>query len=111
MGRRPHATHGGGAVSVQEFIDRFYFQHGPCCAGCDWWHSINSLAGECWRSAPVSGAERIAMLGISGTSMPLPAGHVLTRRDHICGDFKDEFDWSSLPIAYRKRVGAEIARG
>ena len=30
----------------QEIADRFYAQHGPCCAGCDWWHRVNTLVGH-----------------------------------------------------------------
>lgn len=89
----------------QEVLDTFYHRHGPCCAGCDWWHSISSLVGECHQSAMVGGAERWAAIGIENISMPLRAGHVITRREHVCGQFKDEFDWSSLPLPYRKRVG------
>lgn len=72
----------------QEYVDRFYWQNGPCCAGCDWWRHINSVAGECERRAP----------SLDGFPM--------TTRDQHCGDFQDEFDWSSLPIAYRRKVGA-----
>lgn len=96
------------AVYLQEAIDSFYFRHGPCCAGCDWWRHFNSSVGECSRSAPVPGRERADMLGIYGASLPVPAGHILTARDHHCGDFRDEFDWSSLPLPYRKRIGAPV---
>ncbi len=89
----------------QEFLDTYYFDHGPCCAGCDWWRSINTLSGECQRSAPMSGAARLSMLGISGSSLSLGAGHALTNHGHHCGEFKDEFDWASLPLPYRKRIG------
>ena len=47
------------------------------------------------------------MLGMSGCSLLLQAGHILTLRDHHCGDFKDEFDWSSLPKHYLRRIGAQ----
>lgn len=94
----------------QELVDLFYHSRGPCCAGCDWWHSLNSGVGECRRSAPVPGAERIGMLGISGPSLPIEAGHVLTRKEHHCGEFKDEFDWSVLPLAYQKRLGISPPR-
>ena len=89
----------------QEFIDRFYIEHGPCCAGCDFWRHLNSRAGECTRSAPVSAKDRVAMLGMTSPSIHIGGGHVLTPHDHHCGDFKDEFDWSSLPLSYRKRIG------
>ena len=89
-----------------EILDRFYTQNGPCCAGCDWWAYHNSLAGECRKSAPVSGVQRVSMLGIVyGTNYPLSAGHIMTMRDHHCGDFKDEFDWSTLPEHYLRRIG------
>jgi hypothetical protein len=90
----------------QECIDAFYWARGACCAGCDWWRSLNSSIGECTKSAPVAGGERWAMLGVSGCSLHSGAGHVTTSREHVCGEFKDGFDWSSLPLAYRARVGA-----
>lgn len=93
---------------VQEHLDRFYFAHGRCCAGCDWWRSINSIAGECTNAAPVSGVERMDMLGIDWSSHRFGAGHPITSREHVCGQFKDEFDWASLPLPYRKRVGAPV---
>lgn len=74
---------------TQEIIDAFYAAHGPCCAGCDWWRWYNSCAGACIRSAPVSGSERISMLGVSYTSLPLGAGHIMTTREHVCGEFRD----------------------
>jgi hypothetical protein len=46
------------------------------------------------------------MLGIENCSMGLSVGHIVTSQDHVCGDFKDEFDWSSLPLPYQKRIGA-----
>jgi hypothetical protein len=91
--------------TTQEILDRFYFKNGPCCAGCDWWRSISSQAGECTRSAPVPEEQRLAMLDIDWCSKSVGAGHVITRREHLCGDFKDEFDWTSLPLPYRKMVG------
>jgi hypothetical protein len=78
------------AERTQAVVDAFYAQHGPCCAGCDWWRWYNSTVGECIRSAPVSGAERFAMLGITGSSLPLEAGHIMTQRDHVCGEFRDD---------------------
>lgn len=92
--------------SRQEILDDFFWKNGPCCAGCDWWSSINSVAGECTRSAPVTDGNRIAMLGIQGLSTAPGAGHVMTMREHRCGEFRDTFDWSSLPVPYLKRIGA-----
>lgn len=73
----------------QQIIDRFYAKHGPCCAGCDWWRHLNSVVGECIRTVPVSGIQRISMLGITGTSLQPGAGHIMTPREHVCGEFKD----------------------
>lgn len=89
----------------QEFIDKFYWSTGPCCAGCDHWRSLNSLLGECRKSPPAPGVERAGSLGIESCSALIPAGHVLTKRDHKCGAFEDTFDWSILPLSYRRRVG------
>lgn len=75
---------------TQSYVDAFYEKHGPCCAGCDWWRWHNALVGDCTRSAPVAGVERVAMLGFTWTSLPLDAGHVMTLREHVCGEFKDE---------------------
>ena len=95
---------------TQEAVDRFYWSHGgPCCAGCDWWRHFNSVAGDCLRSAPVAEGERWAMLGLSGQSLSTGAGHVVTLRSHVCGEFRDGFDWSSLPPAYQRRVGVHGA--
>ncbi|WP_427023061.1 hypothetical protein ACP4J4_10495 [Aureimonas ureilytica] len=90
----------------QEILDRLYHQRGPCCAGCDWWQHMNSMVGNCTRSVPVSGEARADMLGITFTTRRPPAGHVMTMRDHVCGEFKDTFDWKSLPLSYQKRIGA-----
>lgn len=99
------------ADARQEILDRFYFERGACCAGCDWWASLNSMAGECTKRAPTRESNRFAMLNMHGCSMkPSPgAGHIVTPRDHVCGDFKDEFDWTSLPLAYRAKTGALTA--
>jgi hypothetical protein len=75
---------------TQAIVDAFYKERGPCCAGCDWWRWHNSLVGECIKSAPVSGAERFAMLDIESSSLTPGAGHIMTPREHVCGEFKDE---------------------
>jgi hypothetical protein len=89
----------------QRATDTFYWRQGPCCAGCDWWHHLNTRVGLCTRAAPVAAAERTAMLGIERASMHTGAGHPFTPREHRCGDFRDEFDWTALPLAYRRSVG------
>jgi hypothetical protein len=93
---------------AQEILDSFYWRNGPCCAGCDWWQVVNTVTGCCIKAAPVSGGERLEMLGIGSASLSVGAGHPLTPRAHQCGDFRDQFDWSTLPLAYRKRVGAPV---
>jgi len=94
--------------SVQRAIDAFYWERGPCCAGCDWWRHLNSVLGDCTKSAPVTAEDRYGMTGFSSPTLLPSAGHVITPREHVCGDFKDEFDWSSLTMAYRKDVGAPL---
>ncbi len=79
--------------ATQDAVDAFYKAHGPCCAGCDHWRWHNSVVGECTKSAPVSGRERWSMLGWESVSVELPAGHIMTRRDHRCGEFVDTYDW------------------
>ena len=94
--------------NLQQNIDTIYWSHGPCCAGCDYWLSITTRVGMCRASEPMSGADRIAMLGMSSISMYVGSGHAFTLADHHCGKFKDDFDWETLPLAYRKKVGAPV---
>lgn len=94
---------------VSAILDTFYVTHGSCSAGCDWWAYFNSLTGECRRSAPVAGEQRITMLGMRSPSRVSGAGHVMTLRDHHCGEFKDDFDWSTLPPHYLRRIGRAAA--
>lgn len=77
-------------VSRQDCVDRFYRENGPCCAGCDFWRHLNAAVGECIRTAPVAASERYAMFGITGCSLDPGAGHIMTPRDHLCGEFRDE---------------------
>jgi len=73
-----------------KILEKFREDNHPCCAGCDWWRWINAVLGECHKSSPVSGRERADMLGITAYSFRPKAGHVLTRRDHHCGNFEQE---------------------
>lgn len=75
---------------VQSVVDAFYKKHGPCCAGCDWWRYYNSMVGDCTKHAPVQASERTATLDMRGCSLSPGAGHIMTRRDHVCGDFQDQ---------------------
>lgn len=76
-------------IGKRKAVDKFYQENGPCCAGCDNWRYINSVVGECIKSAPVSESERTSMLGMESCSMTAGAGHILTQRDHLCGGFVD----------------------
>ncbi len=101
------------AIDQRQFVlDKFYTEHGPCCAGCDWWHHINSVIGECRRAAPVPAEQRYSMARLNWNTFPnqqADAGHILTNREHHCGDFKDDFDWSSLSPSYLRRIGRAAA--
>lgn len=92
--------------AAQEFLDEHYWRTGQCCAGCDWWHFITPRKGECHVSKIVPGEERLMSLGIDSCSATVSSGHAITDYDHRCANFKDAFDWTSLPLPYRKRVGA-----
>jgi hypothetical protein len=92
------------AYNRQKAIDIFYMKNGPCCAGCDRWQHVNSTAGDCTKSAPVPAGERWALIGLKFNTWT-GAGHVVTPRHHKCGDFKDSFDWNSLPVNYLQSIG------
>lgn len=94
----------------QESVDAFYAENGPCCAGCDWWAYSTPGAGECRKAAPVSGEQRASLLGMHGYSCHIGSGHPFTPRNHVCGDFRDTFDWSSLPIGYLAKIGGRHLR-
>lgn len=78
---------------TQKYIDDFYKENGKCCAGCDHWDWVNSLVGECKKSAPTDHQSRISMTGITSMTAPPESGHIVTTRDHLCGDFIDTYDW------------------
>lgn len=82
---------------AQDCIVEFYRKHGDCCAGCDHWRWGSSLLGECRKSVPVSGSERLSMLGINWITAKIEAGHIITPREHVCGDFIDTYDWNRDP--------------
>jgi len=90
---------------IQSVIDRYYHQHGECCAGCDWWGWHNSLIGDCTRSAPVSGKERYSMLRMENVSMALDAGHIITPRWHKCGGFADTHPWTKREVLAARMMG------
>jgi len=92
----------------QRLLDAFYWRTGPCCAGCDHWQHVNAMTGECAKAAPVAGADRAGVLGITSSSLAIGAGHPFTPREYGCGDFRDGFDWAQLPLAYRRGVGCPL---
>lgn len=59
------------------------------------------------RKVIVSGKDVLASIGVIGWSGPTPApGFPHTHGDFWCGSFRDEFDWSTLPLDYLRRIGA-----
>ena len=90
----------------QERCDKHYWSHGRCCAGCDHWSSQAGDIGECMSAPPVSGADVLRSLGVDWSTYTPPPGQPYTGHDHVCGAFKDDFDWSTLDADYRKRIGA-----
>lgn len=93
--------------ATQRHVDEFYRQHGPCCAGCDHWRFYNSRVGECTRTAPVSGSDRFAMLGVTHASVQLDSGHIMTPRDHVCGEFSDNYDWGDNGDSQQAQPGGK----
>lgn len=75
-------------MNTRQAVDKFYKENGDCWAGCDWWRYYKSVLGECTKSAPVSSGDRVAMLGAKFNFDP-GAGHIVTPRNHVCGDFID----------------------
>ena len=41
------------------------------------------------------GSERAGMLGMTRVSANVESGHIMTKRDHHCGEFIDSYDWNS----------------
>lgn len=93
----------------QLYVDRFYAKHGKCCAGCDFWSWHNPVVGDCTKSAPVPGWQRMTLLGMKPSHSP-DAGHLMTPREHVCGEFMDTFDWESLGPYYLKSIGMTVKR-
>lgn len=95
-------------ASYQERCDSFYWKHGRCCAGCDHWASSEGDIGECTSAPPVSGEQVLKSLGISWCTYTPPPGQPFTQHDHVCGAFRDDFDWSTLDEVYLRRIGARL---
>ncbi|RUR26796.1 hypothetical protein ELY33_16955 [Vreelandella andesensis] len=74
-------------------IKEFYVKNGPCCAGCDHWDPLGASVGECTRTAPVTGIDRVSMLGWDNVTMRIDSGHIVTPREHVCGEFIETEVW------------------
>lgn len=73
----------------QSYVDAFYAKNGPCCAGCDFWRWISTLVGECVRHAPDPSHDAAVGLNMLSSSLG-SSSTMLTKRDHWCGDFRDD---------------------
>lgn len=93
-------------AKYQSICDRLYWKIGKCCAGCDHWQSDAGLTGQCLAAGIVSGAEVIRSMGFTFSSYIPAPGFPHTKGNHVCGMFRDDFDWSSLPDDYLRSVGA-----
>lgn len=85
--------------------DKFYMENGNCCSGCDHWRGMGGTIGECTNSKIMPWKDIMGFLGWENCTMNGKAGHAITRRDYVCGQFKDDFNWESLPLLYLKRIG------
>ena len=90
---------------LQQHVDTVYWKNGKCCAGCDHWRILNSISGECLKSKIIPAKERLKMVGIENISTDIGAGHAITLIGYVCGNFKDDFNWSILPLSYLKKIG------
>jgi len=90
----------------QELMDRYYWSHGPCCAGCDHWSSEGGYNGKCAAAGVMSGSDVLRSLGITFSTFIVEPGFPFTRHDFYCGKFRDDFDWASLPMEYLDAIGA-----
>lgn len=93
----------------QEHCDTLYWSKGQCCAGCDFWNSDMGNSGECHHAGLVSGDQVLASMGAQFHTLHNPRpGYPLTKADQWCANFKDDFDWASLPSDYLERIGAKF---
>jgi hypothetical protein len=90
----------------QATCDRLYWSKGRCCAGCDHWSSYAGLSGQCSAAGIMSGADVMRSLGFTFWSYEPAPDFPYTRAEHVCGLFKDEFDWSTLSPDYLRSIGA-----
>lgn len=93
-------------LHYQEVCDTLYWKTGRCCAGCDNWASYAGLTGQCSAAGIMSGADVMRSLGFTFWSYEPEPGFPYTKASHVCGLFKDDFDWSTMPDAYLSQIGA-----
>lgn len=90
----------------QEHCDRLYWTSGKCCSGCDHWQSEMGNIGSCIDAGIVSGDQVMRSLGSYFSSYMPPPGFPLTKAEFYCGQFRDDFDWSTLDHDYLAKIGA-----
>lgn len=94
------------AGQYQAKCDALYWKIGKCCAGCDHWGSDGAMIGQCSAAGIMSGEQVMRSLGISFSSYPFNPGFPYTESTHVCGLFRDDFDWSLLTDDYLHQIGA-----
>ena len=90
----------------QEKCDQMYWASGKCCAGCDHWQSDMGNLGYCTAAGIVSGDQVMRSMGITFCSYTPPPGLPMTEAEFYCGEFRDDFDWSTLDREYLAKIGA-----
>lgn len=90
----------------QEHCDRTYWTYGKCCAGCDHWQSEMGNLGFCIAAGIVTGEQVMRSMDIAFCSYTPPPGFPLTKAEFYCGQFRDDFDWSTLDHDYLAKIGA-----
>lgn len=90
----------------QKRCDSDYWKYGQRCSGCDFWASSEGYTGECQHAGIVSGQDVLRSMGITFSTLLPPPGYPYREASHWCANFKDDFDWSTLPSEYLHEIGA-----
>ncbi|MEC6833002.1 hypothetical protein VXS06_14640 [Photobacterium toruni] len=77
----------------QQKADEFYKQNGKCCSGCDHWSMHNHFVGECLKSQLMPTSTALSGIGIKSCTIKESVSHALTKRDYVCSNFIDTYDW------------------
>ncbi|MCU4119359.1 Lar family restriction alleviation protein [Variovorax sp. N23] len=77
------------------------------CGGMGGFAATKEKAVDLWnqRATPAPGAPGKEAAAVQAVGAAPEAGHVMTLRDHHCGEFKDDFDWGALPPHYLQHIG------